>query len=386
MAKRLREALEAALRENPDDLAAHMAWADHAAESGDPRGEFAQVQIALEDPTRSPEQRKELQAREKELLAKHRDEWLGPMAVLFDRTGYSDIFDEEFGLQSVWYEECKYRFVRGWLDLLHFDAFTPSLLQAVAECPTTGLLRDFGLNHDDYEVPAIGDIADLPFLGTLRKFRLGYESGSSRVQGEGITPAIAKMPRLEELWILARWTGMGEIFALPQPPLRTLVAYHMHDYPLHVLADNPTMGNLITLDCYAHALEPEDDEAYIRQDGFIRMVRSPHLRSLTHLTLRLHEIGDAGIEALIDSGMLRRLKTLDLTGGDLTDVSARRLAASPDVRGLTKLTLTNNYLTDEGIGALLEVGVNLVADEQFNPELLSDDMEEREHLWYGDCE
>jgi uncharacterized protein (TIGR02996 family) len=45
----LREALEAALVENPDDLAAHRAYADHLMELGDPRGEFIQVQLALED-------------------------------------------------------------------------------------------------------------------------------------------------------------------------------------------------------------------------------------------------------------------------------------------------------------------------------------------------
>src|SRR5262249_26322288 len=45
----LREALEAALTENPDDLAAHMAYADLLSEEGDPRGEFSQVQLALED-------------------------------------------------------------------------------------------------------------------------------------------------------------------------------------------------------------------------------------------------------------------------------------------------------------------------------------------------
>ena len=40
-----------------------------------------------------------------------------------------------------------------------------------------------------------------------------------------------------------------------------------------------------------------------------------------------------------------------------------------------------------GFRTTLDIGGHpLVADEQFNPELLSDDMEEREHLWYGDCE
>jgi uncharacterized protein (TIGR02996 family) len=42
------EAFEEALRANPHDLAAACAYADYLAERGDPRGEFMQVQLALE--------------------------------------------------------------------------------------------------------------------------------------------------------------------------------------------------------------------------------------------------------------------------------------------------------------------------------------------------
>src|SRR5262245_12612419 len=78
----LREALEAALSEDPDDLATHMAYADHLSEIGDPRGEFIQVQIALEDPGRTATERKQLKQRERELLDAHEREWLGELAPL----------------------------------------------------------------------------------------------------------------------------------------------------------------------------------------------------------------------------------------------------------------------------------------------------------------
>src|SRR6476469_4367458 len=112
MTKRLREALESALRDNPDDLAAHMAYGDLLAEQGDPRGELIQTQIALEDPSRAAE-RKELTRREKNLLKKHRAEWLGPMHVLFDRT--DDDPEESFGLDYYRRDRFQYRIVRGWL-------------------------------------------------------------------------------------------------------------------------------------------------------------------------------------------------------------------------------------------------------------------------------
>src|SRR5262249_51579200 len=84
----LREALEAALVENPDDLAAHAAYADFLQEQGDPRGEFIALQLALEDPGKSPEERQRLLERERELLQAHQREWLGDLApALLDNEG-----------------------------------------------------------------------------------------------------------------------------------------------------------------------------------------------------------------------------------------------------------------------------------------------------------
>ena len=53
MCTQLRLALEQALVENPDDLAAHAAYADLLMEEGDPRGEFIQVQLALDEDDRA---------------------------------------------------------------------------------------------------------------------------------------------------------------------------------------------------------------------------------------------------------------------------------------------------------------------------------------------
>src|SRR4051794_5837247 len=78
----MREALEQALIDNPDDVASHMAYADYLREQGDPRGEFIQVQLALEDPARSAAERKRLKKREQELLGAHEREWLGELAPL----------------------------------------------------------------------------------------------------------------------------------------------------------------------------------------------------------------------------------------------------------------------------------------------------------------
>src|SRR4051794_33016860 len=96
---RLRQALEEALVESPDDLATHRAYADLLIEQGDPRGELISVQLALEAEGRSAEERQRLKAREAELLASHQREWLGGLAAdLLD----SPDFGNEFCIERGW--------------------------------------------------------------------------------------------------------------------------------------------------------------------------------------------------------------------------------------------------------------------------------------------
>src|SRR5262249_38871718 len=106
----LREALEAALVEDPDDLAAHAAYADHLQEEGDPRGEFIQVQRALEDESKPAAQRKKLAQREAALLKAHASVWLGDLApYLLSPKDKKRKWDNP---------EYRYQFRRGWLDTL----------------------------------------------------------------------------------------------------------------------------------------------------------------------------------------------------------------------------------------------------------------------------
>src|SRR5262245_46155602 len=134
----LRATLETALVEHPDDLATYMAYADHLAEQGDPRGEFIQVQLALEDASLPAAQRKKLQAREKRLLQTHQRAWLGPLAPTLldgDPTGLSeDYYAAE--------QQVDYRWRRGFLDALHVYFLTRRLAQRLADCPAALLLRE----------------------------------------------------------------------------------------------------------------------------------------------------------------------------------------------------------------------------------------------------
>jgi uncharacterized protein (TIGR02996 family) len=374
----LRRALEAALAANPDDLATHMAYADHLAEQGDPRGEFIQVQIALEDPRRSAEERQRLRAREQELLEAHQRDWLGEAADLFllDDKGVG----ERFGMEWFHPGESHFRFVRGWLDSLHLDHFSTPLAEALARSPTLRLLRQLTIMHSEDD-PGYEALAGWPCLDCVRGFQIGPPETNCQINGEGIEPAVARMSRLEELYLYAHRVETEEVFALPLPNLRKLHVYHTYDYALDVLGNNPTLGNLVELSCWPHALEPDDDEAYIQPGPFRKMVFSPHLKSLTSLALYLTDLGDEGVRAVVESGILRRLRVLDLWSGRITDEGARLLAASPDIRHLQRLRVAQNRLTPAGVEALRATGVPLEAERQ-----LTGRAEEQEHLWEGDME
>src|SRR5262249_37439418 len=101
------EAFERALAADPHDLATACAYADYLAERGDPRGEFMQVQLALEKESLPRAQRDALRKQEAGLLKKHVREWLGPIAPF--------LLDPKPPRYEWRPEAITYRFRRGWL-------------------------------------------------------------------------------------------------------------------------------------------------------------------------------------------------------------------------------------------------------------------------------
>src|SRR5262245_1922727 len=170
-------ALERALVEDPDDLATHSAYADWLSQQGDPRGEFIQVQLLLEDPSRPAAERKELEKREKQLLKEHARQWLGGLAdFLLDS-------DEDRASRP------EFQFARGWLDFIRIPSLTVSFARALVKAPEIRLLRRLFIEGDTYEepgeyeagpdvpddsyAPAVYALQRTPFLGNLRVFHLG---------------------------------------------------------------------------------------------------------------------------------------------------------------------------------------------------------------------
>jgi uncharacterized protein (TIGR02996 family) len=381
MNEKLREALEAAIVENPDDLAAHMAYADLLSDAGDPRGEFIQVQLALENGRLPPQERQELKQREQDLLTGHQDEWLGELA--------GPLLDPEAG---PWGEEAQFTlgYRRGWLDSLELGrGINLNLTEALAEAPEVRLLRRLAILDDPYVAPDEEDadregparfpvlvpLARSPYFGNVRVLALGDPSGSDDDErtyycgfsGHAAAGVVKRMPCLEELYLWAHEADTNRIFRLSTlEHLRILQVDHNFSYPLGRLAANPALSRLTHLLCHPHAYIGETQPgAYITLEGLRAVARSPHMTSLTHLRLRMANFGDEGVREIIDSGLLGRLKVLDLRHGLVSDAGARALAECPALRQLELLDIEGNTLSDRGIAALRRaLGVNLLAEPQ----------------------
>ncbi len=309
------EAFEDAIRVNPHDLATVCAYADYLAEQGDPRGEFMQVQIALENESLPATERKKLHARERALLKKDEKEWVGDWADLFG----APIETEGRG-QINHTGGRKYEFKRGLLTTVHFGELTVAAARAFVKAPQTRLVRELFIGIHDYEeefepgpdIPADVDPYDnspgehvllrWPYLRNVHRFQFGWVSDEvyddfcnfqCHLYGNHLYDFVKQMPDVEELLVFAHFLESDKLVTLPMPNLRVLQLYHGWSYPLEKLAKNSTLMNLTHLLCHPHALEPGNRPS-IGLSQLKAVCRSPHLTKLTHLRLRLTDFGDQG--------------------------------------------------------------------------------------------
>jgi uncharacterized protein (TIGR02996 family) len=392
----LREALEQALVDNPDDVGAHAAYADHLQEQGDPRGEFISVQLALEDPAKSTRERKALQQREKALLKAHEREWLGELAE---------------HLLGEWPEgDYLYSFRRGWLDRLQASPLAFDGARVLARAPEARLLRELvieGLSGDDpddpgdvklpefYVEPDLYPLVRARTLGNVRLLQIGVKEGprdhpNSNIADGGAVAGIVKlMPKIEELYLLAQGVDTDQLFALPTlGNLRVLQVYHNDRYPLQKLAKNSSLGKLTHLLLFPHSIDSmseEDPGPSIRLDGVRALLRSPAAAHLTHLLIRASDLGDPGCAEVVKSGIPKHLKVLDLRLGRVTDAGAQTLAVCPDLKNLESLDVSINSLTNAGVKALKATGIKVLAEGQWKSSG-DEEADYEQYLYWGDIE
>jgi uncharacterized protein (TIGR02996 family) len=278
----LRQALEEALVENPDDLAAHMAYADHLMEQGDPRGEFIQVQLALGITGKTTTQRDSLQHREQELALAHHREWLGTLApLLLGEGGQVSHLFQVYGVEGP---HGSAAFARGWLDRLHIKALTPQLVVALSVTAATQvcLLRHLHIDSCPYFAP----MSKARCLRNVRVFRLGAPQNSV----PWVVDTIRHMPRLEELHLQATGYSVIDLLRLPvMENVRVLTLTGMTDLACQWLGHAGVLQQLRVLDL---------SDSLITDQGARFLASAPDLGRLDCLDVQGTEIGRQGWQRL----------------------------------------------------------------------------------------
>lgn len=223
-----RQLLEA-MMQDPEDLDLRLVLADWYQEQDDPRGEFIQVQIALDRLPAGHQWRAEIEDREREILSEHRKAWDAPLHRHLNTTRLKGQVHARRGLVRGW----QYR--RGFVEHLSVDA--------------AALMDSFD--------------AFLP-LGPLRSLRLW-----------NVRSVLSRLCRFE---------------------------------------------------------------------GLSRFVK---------LDLRHNQLGDGGLQMLLECPHLNRVEELSLVGSGLTDQCVQSLADHSNLPALSRLVLSQNYFSIQGWEELL---------------------------------
>ena len=257
-----------------------------------------------------------------------------------------------------------------------------AVARVLASDPAVRFVQELHVHGTMGEIDNHSELFELigsPLLANLRVFQMGDDVPSEDgwcdcgTYVPDLEHVLAGMSRVEVLDLYCKAYRSGPVFALTNlSHLRELRMYHLGGrgwrsgdspvYALDVFAKNPAFANLTHLLFHPHQAEERDGNfqpmSYIPLAQVRALVRSPHLKKLTHLQLRMSDMGDEGIREIIASGILKQLVWLDLQSGCVTDEGAKLLAAYPDAKRLDRINLSRNGVSTKGLAALRKAGVS----------------------------
>lgn len=381
-----RDALEAALVANPDDVAAHAAYADYLLEQGDPRGEYIRLQLAYEDRNQPAKKLRELEDAAHKIRQEHEREWVGDLWQFVQRPPSARSVAEPMEPNVV----VSWR--RGWIDGIRVWQTSRELVRLIAANPYTRLLASLIFVHNSYPVEGLDEhptdglpiprvdvhtvpgslpLIDAGRFANLRHFELGSREDQIVAVGALAHGPVASMPRLESLRLNVDQFSESGLFGGKYPNLHTIdIAYNNPRCRFDILGMNDGLPNLRRLSLDTVAVMPDRGELGserepITSSDLRTFFRTKHLKALQYLTFRNGEFGDAGVEELLASGFIKRLKGLDLCRCNITDDGAHLLAAHPHTAKLDFLHVTNNLLSPIGIEALEATGLHISPYQRF---------------------
>ncbi len=318
---------------HPEDDAPRLVYADWLEENGDPdRASFIRTQCRLASCGHAPE-RTDLLADEAALLAKNGKKWRKPLAKVTARVEFERGFPHRIALPIA-------KFITHGED-------------ALAAAPT---LREYRA----LQVAANWDqLLACPAFGRLPSLDAGYlRLGQGRVKALATSPHVAGLRELVLSGAKMLAGGLREVCASPHLAGLTrleLARNDLGDLAAEALAGSPHLKNLRSLDLSSNGLTATGIGRLARWEGAARLEVLKILeyegaddaarafaegdwRSLHTLTLDLHDMRAAGMDAVGRCASLAGLKRLSVTHE--LGQPARGLLLSPHLAGLEHLAMT----------------------------------------------
>lgn len=341
MIRTIPEAFEQAIREEPDEPAHRLIYADWLQDADDPlltaRGEFIRLQCDLEQMSPDDPLWTSTQSRERELREQFGRNWAGPIKALVRSYEFRRGFVERIRLDAVAFLRHADRlFDLAPIAQVELSA-RASNLQALAISPYLRRVTSLEL-----------DCSGAPLSVLLCFFNSSLHGLTSlRVRALAAplvqTLAIAhSLVRLETLDLGFNALGPQGIEMLAHssrlPALRSLLINYCHLESAGVdrLAGSPLLEQLTALDLRSNGITPT---------GALALARSSRCRHLEILWLGFNVLQDAGLTGLAESIHLPALKRLFVGRNTLTGVGVEALARSPLLGQLTHLDLDYNNLS-----------------------------------------
>jgi uncharacterized protein (TIGR02996 family) len=300
-----------AIIESPDDDSLRLIYADFLDERGDPRGEFIRVQVTLANSSDQP-RKQELEARERELLKRHEQQWVTPV--------------------RPWVKAWAFR--RGFVEDIKADLDTvlANADKLFAAAPLRRLTFTLPLPK-----PAVKHVI-FPPKGPLHR---------------QLAKACPLLARLSEVDWTHNHIGDRGLDALANSPIPFQVCrLNLHNANI---GDAGVAAMVSSMAAFPRQRCLRDLEtANIGDSGFQAMASSTPFPRLTTLILRNNPLGRSAAEALANSRLLAQLADLDLSYTAIGDGILEALARSRHVSNLTTLRLTHNGVGNTAARALAE--------------------------------
>lgn len=181
------------ITDEPDDVVARLVFADWLREQDDPvlneRGEFIHLQHTLAEGNVRLEERKSLVGRQKELLARHREQWEESFRGLVRNCEYRIGFAERVTLSAEQLVDDFAKLAeRTPVVRVRLTGLTPDTVSVVASVEELARLRELDLNQQQQVSPQVlRELLASPYLGRLRSLNLSRTS----VGDEGVRTLVA---------------------------------------------------------------------------------------------------------------------------------------------------------------------------------------------------